>query len=548
MTTLLDSAFAISPQVSIHTSESLVWHDLGNGDRISLLGDVVGANAREISATSDFGSLFGRFVILLHSQRDLRLSVITDRYGLYPFYIGESGTRLRLGDRPRDLLDDSGQRADNHQALAEMLAFNQPLGEKTHWRSVSRIGPASRLDIDLGSCEVSRSCTWDKLALLENAKIPLADVQTRLEELLLEGCSLATHGSDVCGVTLSGGIDSRLILACMLAIGKDVTAWSAGVASNRAVDYAHAMAMMCQVEHHIIPLNAAFIREYPKLIEANTATTAGMSLSSEAEARWLRERVPLGVRMMHGAFGELYKVGDMHSFAYDPKLAGMAAGPLARQLSQGNVDRYLSRRRAVEHCLGVPLPDDPCLALVESSERLGKRLRTAEVCQALYLEEFLGKVTSLSLGFWNDRVSTICPLAYPPFIDLLLQVRAEDKLSPKFPLAALKRLHGGLARYPDSNTGVPIGASALQVQYKRGVTWLGRKLRRRRSQGEHYDPVAWVAGIEPALPRRLVELFGNISADDAEVAAIYDRATKSGDRRAADVLLILFVIGLAKLG
>jgi hypothetical protein len=244
-----------------------------------------------------------------------------------------------------------------------------------------------------------------------------------------------------------------------------MSAFSTGIPGSRSLLYAERMARLCGVPFQSSPLGPEFVRGYAASVESNVCLTDAMSFSSESEALWLRDHVPPGVDVMvHGAFAELYKIAHMHRLPWDAHHRRGGRAGLEQEMRARAASR-LARRSAA-------LAPEVRRGLMETLEEnmpsglapLPRSMSLAGLMQALYLEDFLGTVSVASGKLWNARVPTAFPFSYPPYVDLLLRVRAEDKADFRFPLQVLSRTNPALAAFPDSNTGARIGASARSAR------------------------------------------------------------------------------------
>ncbi|MBL8481908.1 MAG: hypothetical protein JNJ60_06930, partial [Rhodocyclaceae bacterium] len=468
------------------------------GEKRYVAGRFWGDTPSRLDGSADLSGTFGRFVVLVHEPARGRLTVHNDRYGMLPLFIAQHQGRLLLSLSQAGLARQGVRETLDVGVLTDVLAFNVPLANGTLYRGIRLLPGASRLAIDLASLDQKAERLWQPAAALNPGDRPLADVQDKLSDLLLEGYDLISRGSTRVGVTLSGGVDSRLLLAAGLALGRPMQAYATGVPGSRSLEYSKGMAELCQVPYHAYPLGPEFVTRFASLVEQNAALTQGVSFNSEAEARYLRDHVaPAGSVMMHGAFAELYKIGHMHNFPWDAGARAAGLDGLTANLLQRGRGR-LARRAAA---LAAPLREAVNGAL-EARVRAkidavpaGSALST--VLQCLYFDEFLGKVSVASGLLWNDHLPTAFPFSYPPFVDLLLSVKPEDRAQFRFPRHFLARTHKGLAAYPDSNTGASIGASDTTIFLVHLRDWLRKKLFGSRLLFDHMDVPTWLDGLQP---------------------------------------------------
>ncbi len=519
-----------NPQVQTYMTENLHTTDV-----------VVGFEAARIA------ELDGEFVALRHDPATHSLQIVTDRFGLFPFYSTHRSGRLYLSHSlgaliARGLVD--GQL--DFDALSDILAFNVPLDQRTQWRGVTGFAGGTEVVVNLDTLEQTTRRIWNPVNLLKSADRSFASVKDRLVELFLEGVEHTVRNQEYVAVTLSGGADSRCNLAASSWAERKTVTYSTGVPGSRAVAYARRMAELCGVAHYSHPLDGSFLQQFPALMRQSIVLMEGMSFASEVEASWLRDHVTSGGVMLHGAFAELYKIGKMHSFHYDAEIARLTGPAVADQLWKRFAGRYALRRDGFDEAIRQQLGEKARVHLHEKVASYQADLDTAGVLQMLYIDEFLGKVARGTRLMWNRRIPVCFPFAYPPLVDLILQVRTEDKISNQFVAHLLKQTNTILARFPDSNTGAPIGASRLKRELIHIHDWAKSRLFDSKARADHQDFADWLSRMQPDLETVFAELHSSTGAFDAEHLAKLTRQCRSGDDPAGRTLQFLWAWGLWK--
>jgi len=519
---------------------------LGDGVRVWFAGSTWGGSPSVAALRSDPAGLFGRFVALIHEPAEARLTVVNDRHGGRRFFFSQASNRF-VGSLSLSAMIERGVGdVVDSDALADVLAFNVPFGDRTLMRDVRVLTGAMRLVIDLRTGAMRLERTWQPDRLLAEAREPLAGVQRRLTELLLEGVDKATAGAQRVGVTLSGGVDSRLLLAAGLNLGRPMHAYATGVPGSRSLRYSQGMAKLCGIPYVPHPLGPEFVARFPALVADNVRLLDGMSFSSEAEAHWLSHHVPVdGTVMIHGAFAELYKIAHMHGYPWD-----RASRKAGREGLAESAWRRVSARFERRASLFEPVRRDAMRTAVRRN--LAAKLAAYPqdiglpgVLQNLYFDEFLGKVTMGSSAMWNAHVPTALPFSYPPYVDLLLRVRPRDKADLRFPLYFLKQVHKGLARFPDSNTGARIGSSATRIRLVHLRDWMRKKLFGSQLLFDHMDLATWIGGLSPALDERVRAQMPADVLDETGLVALRNGLIGGPQRaQSADGLLMLWMLAL----
>jgi asparagine synthase (glutamine-hydrolysing) len=513
---------------------------------VFLAGCIWGEEYPVIDAETDFSALFGRFVALVHEPARGRITITNDRFAMLRLFVARREGRIYCALSLGELARRGIVHRLDLDALASLFAFNVPFGIHSLYAGAETIAGATRLRVDLESLETRVERIWDPSRILMDCREPLVAAQSRLTELLLEGFAQATHKRNCVAVTLSGGVDSRLLLAAGLHLERQMEAYSTGVPGSRGLVYAQRMAGLCGVQYHSHPLGPRFVQQFAPLLADNVGVTDGMSFSSEVEAHWLRDHVPeTDTIVVHGAFGELYKIGHMHQFAWTAAARSSGRKAVTSRLLTRGLDRLERRASALKPALREELLSQLSGSFEEKMAVYSPTMTLPAFLQNLYLDEFLGKVSVASGIIWNAHVATVFPFSYPRFIDLLLRVQPEDRADFSFPRYFLNYTHRGLAGFPDSNTGTPIGSSAARIHLVHIQEWLRKRLFGGRLLYGHTDVAHWIGGQAPAVAARICDLLPPELLDSNGLALLQRQLLIPEWRdEAADALLFTWMLGL----
>jgi asparagine synthase (glutamine-hydrolysing) len=143
----------------------------------------------------------------------------------------------------------------NSTALAEHLLFGYPLGERTLWEGIRRLGPANMLLMDSKKKSLlSRTAlSWNLDHTDKNSTVAknLHAKAKELSDLFLTSCReiVQAFPRSVHVVSLSGGLDSRATLAGVIQAGTQPVAYSFSSAESKI---AMKIARTLGVNHNVI--------------------------------------------------------------------------------------------------------------------------------------------------------------------------------------------------------------------------------------------------------------------------------------------------------
>jgi len=163
----------------------------------------------------------GDFAVAVWDARDRRLHLVRDSGGWHALY------HLRLGDRvlfadalPVLVALAPGARRLDPQVLADVLVDGTPPVDRTVWRDIHAVPPASGVRIDADACAVRPY--WQ----LPRAELHMhrdGDYVEAARALLDEAVRCRLPAAGPAGIALSGGLDSAGLAATMAAAAPGAT-------------------------------------------------------------------------------------------------------------------------------------------------------------------------------------------------------------------------------------------------------------------------------------------------------------------------------------
>jgi hypothetical protein len=198
--------------------------------------------------------LDGEYQIAFWNPATRTLMLLNDRFAALPLYVGASAQGTAFAGGVRGVLMGPGITTDpDLEAIQEAVTFGgYRLGTRTNVRSVRMVPPASAVSLSPGGMTTTRYWTWSELrdgdatdarALMEETRSTWAAAMAKRLE-----------GSQAPGLTLSGGLDSRVILAEATRQGRSVTALTYGVPYSDDVKIAARAARAAGARWELYPL------------------------------------------------------------------------------------------------------------------------------------------------------------------------------------------------------------------------------------------------------------------------------------------------------
>ena len=218
--------------------------------------------------------LDGAFQIALWDAEERRLTLLNDRFGSLPLYLGSSREGLSFAGGVRGVLMAPGiDPSPDPEALREAVSFGgYRLGERTNVLGVEMVPAGSILDIHAGKMERRRYLHWPR----KPTSSTTSDVDEQVEEVrelwrqaVYRRMPSVDSGAGIvnAGQTLSGGLDSRAILAEATVQSSRWNAVTYGVAGCDDADFARQAAREAGAEWKFVSL---YDRRAPDWLDRRT--------------------------------------------------------------------------------------------------------------------------------------------------------------------------------------------------------------------------------------------------------------------------------------
>jgi len=413
-------------------------------------------------------SLKGVFCAAVFDETAGELLLINDRTGSYPIYWFSTADRFVFASELRAVLRAHPAPTLNPRAVADLLKFGFPMGDKTLAAGVDMLPSGSTLTYRAtdGQINLARYSTIAELFQQSDVKKPAYD--EGVERAFAGAMDRAVAGSHRYGLSLSGGLDTRVMLSALDRRGRsgDVSTFTLGGRGCADEVIANQLSRMARTKHTFVALDDHYLEDLLPTVSRMVSLTDGMYVShgmTEMLALQGFETSDANV-LLRGHGGELAKASTAWPLHTDARIFGMSstnefiAYLLSRltHVSRGDAAREVFADRWVEALDGGSAQ----LSLEESLA--GVPLSPADLCSYLYLKEYHRRVTIPSLEIFRNIAEVRMPLADVEFVRTVLQgpARWREGVSIHQSLIAANGRKYLAVRNP--NTGAPAGAGPWQ--------------------------------------------------------------------------------------
>ncbi|MGD9644493.1 MAG: asparagine synthetase B [Pirellulales bacterium] len=413
--------------------------------------------------------LNGKFAAAIVDVAARRLTLVNDRFGMKPLYYVATPEGVHFASEIKSLLADRhGSRELNLRGIAQFFSFGQLFGEDTFVEGLVGLPAAACVAFDLSTGETETSSYWQatEARLAPRSDDAWLDEVDRRFAVAVERQSADTTAL---GISLSGGLDSRLILALVDHQRVPITSLSLGMAGSLDHRCAERMAELTNRRHHSHVLSHSFLHDFARHMRHMVHLTDGHYLSQCIVIPTLPIYRQLGIEvLLRGHAGELLHMGKAYNFSLDDAALAIS--------SESQLEAWLWQHLRAYMLDAV---DGPLLAAADSAEveclardSLAQALERASsvdpVLQRiwhLFVGERLRRETALSMVEFGSVVETRLPYLDNDLVDALLAAPPHLKLGETMQRHMLARHKPEFLDIPNANTGTRIGAGQLAQKF-----------------------------------------------------------------------------------
>ena len=162
----------------------------------------------------------GDFLILVLKRDTGEICIINDALGRLPLYYYRDGDRIFVSREIRFITHLIGEARFDRRGIAQYMLFGYPLGEKTLFENIYRLPPASFISIggNRSDIRIERAHRYN-LEEKDEGKSNAKEQAGILIDIYCEACRNRFNPDHSNVVTLSGGLDSRVVAAALERVG-----------------------------------------------------------------------------------------------------------------------------------------------------------------------------------------------------------------------------------------------------------------------------------------------------------------------------------------
>ena len=399
--------------------------------------------------------LKGAFVVAIWDTKKEKLVIANDRYGLKPLYYTHFNGRLLFASEVKAILEAADfNRVVNKAAIADFFSFGYLFGNKTFFEGINLLPPSSIFVYQNG--EITIKEYWDFNYLEEYPNKSENDYIEELSFLFRQAVNRQMLGNYRIGVSLSGGLDSRTIVAMIDGKYYPIDTHTFGLPGCDDARFAQVVADILGTNHHFHELKPEdmlnFFEKTVKLTDGMLNIFDSHALSKFDDIKEYSDVLLNGFSgdMILGSFltKEIITANQKETFEIIYKSLGNIFEQQSSLFMQPN---YEEIEELAKSSLSLAYQSASEKNNISSNIADYINLRNRQRRFILY-----GPITSYSI--FEVRV----PFYDYDLIDFVMCIPPNLRYDEYLYVEAFKKLFPQLAKVPWQKTGLPVNATKFQ--------------------------------------------------------------------------------------
>lgn len=236
--------------------------------------------------------LNGQFHGVLADRNNQKATLFIDRYGMHRIYYHEASDAFYFAAEAKAILAVRPElRSIDPEGLAELVSCGCTLGNRTVFRDIRILPPASAWTFQQASI-ARKDIYFDAMEWEEQSQLEPEPYYQQLRDVFSSNLPRYFDGPERIGISLTGGLDSRMIMAWAKAAPGSIPCYSFGGAYRDSQDVliGRKVARACGQEHEVIRVGDEFLSKFPHFSERTVFLTDGCVDVKHAPDLYVNER------------------------------------------------------------------------------------------------------------------------------------------------------------------------------------------------------------------------------------------------------------------
>lgn len=396
--------------------------------------------------------LKGAFNIIIWDGKEKKLTVINDRYGLRPIYYSQHNNGLYLASEVKAILtcNDVSKNVDD-SAIASLFFFGFVMENKTYFESIKLLPPASLLVFK--NNKISISNYWDFNFLDRNEGKTQGYYEQRLGNLILQAIQRHVKDSVRITVPLSGGLDSRTILASIPKEHYPINTVTFGTKDMDDVKIAQRVSDASGANHHYLEiLPEDIINNAKKIVNITDGMISFLHSTGNMKFELIKDYTNVCLDGMQ-PFGSFFSPVAIFKRKEKLLIADYLFRPISTDLAKSLFIRSYYKK----------IRDYP-RQIVENISRKCKSTSTSSIIDYSIATQYVRRFVNYGNLVKRAHVEVRSPFFDNDLVDFIVNTPPQERRYQFLYTRTFSRLFPELSKIPWEKTGLPVDATNTFVK------------------------------------------------------------------------------------
>ncbi len=417
--------------------------------------------------------LNGSFVLVIYDLEHEKVIIANDRFGFRPVYYTELDNKFIFASEVKAILQDPDYHKElDQESLAEFFAFGEFLGNKTWFKSIHALPNGSIWTYESGA--LHKEQYWDYKYKVNNT-ISEKEIVNKLITTFKKAVDIRMDSSHLkYGVSLSGGLDSRVVLGAIDKSKREkIAAINFGVEGCIESKIAHKVAKKAGVSYTFLKLDPdeliAPMQEVIYLCDGMDSIMVGFLPYLNSKVKKDCDVLSVGLAL-DLSLGGSYLTKDVFALNNDNEIFTKVYGKM--QFFSDLELRKLLKEDFYKEIEGMPkrLMHKYLDEIIE--ELPGNKI------DSFFQKNHVRRYTIMGQVLLRNAVEDFLPTYDNDFYDVLLSIPPRFRLNHRIYRKFLNKLSGSLSRIPYQRTSLPANWPYLFWFIGMGVQYVISRLKR----------------------------------------------------------------------
>jgi len=419
---------------------------------------------------SFINDLRGVFNFVIIDLQKKRLQLFSDKFDLKHLYYATIQEGFLFASEIKAILCHSKvSRAINPQAFADFYHFGNILGNKSLFRDIYLLPPASILTYDLAKKSVHITKYWDPCSLFSEKGCYDGNIKDiDLIERFINAVKIRLKNKEKLGISLSGGLDSRTILAALRDEARGMPSYTLGLKGCQDEIFSAQIARISGTKHIFLPIILhRFKNRIENLVRDIIFYSDGLYLPYECTEKIALDYfkiAPFKI-LFRGHGGEIAKALFLYPVAITSEVFRLKNYNCIDFLfTKGNlVIRDKNPQSLFTSSFYSLIRGAARISIEESLKYVINFLHPVDIINYFFIFEYLRRQAVASLNIFRTQVEIRLPFMDEDFLNLLLKLPIKRRYTGEIHVKIIKHCMPALIKVPNSNTGAPLDAGKLRL-------------------------------------------------------------------------------------